>query len=236
MRTIGWLFILFGIWLIRAGFRGQVIDESGQFILPQVIEDTLTAIITGDEAKLNELDAQTSGSGLLEPTPDEQPPVLLEGSTPAGAGTGQGNADAFAASGVRGKVVAAAQSYRNDRYSQARRWQAGWSDCSSFVGKALKKAGIKPPGSSQVHSYWMSKQWPKIPASQVQAGDIAHTLGHMVLMTGKTSGIGQQRPGVNVKSGSINSLFGTTHVTYRTYSGYPKGSGGGGGGGGSSSF
>jgi cell wall-associated NlpC family hydrolase len=238
MRTIGWLFILFAVWLTRAAFKGQVFDETGNFVLPQLIEDTLTAIITGDQSKLQELDAQTSDAGLLGPTPDEVPVQLLQGSSAFAADSNS----TPGATGKRGAVVAAAQSLRGDKYSQTKRWANGFSDCSSFVGKALKKAGIKPPGISVVTSYRVSKDWKTIPKSQIQPGDIALTLSHMAIVLGPNSGIGQQRPGRNVVTGSFSNLFTGTvgKLTFKTYSGYanvsgPK-SGGGGGGGGSSSF
>jgi murein DD-endopeptidase MepM/ murein hydrolase activator NlpD len=79
VRTVGWLFILFGVWLVRAAFKGQVIDSNGKFVLPDVVEETLVAIITGDDKKLRELDKETSGEGLLSPTPEESPPKLLGG-------------------------------------------------------------------------------------------------------------------------------------------------------------
>ena len=241
MRTIGWLLILFGVWLVRAGLRGQIMDEAGNFILPTVIEETLVAIITGDDAKLKELDAQTSSTGLLSPSPENQPVQLLAGSS-AFASDAQGNSTP-GATGRRAAVISAAQGLRNDKYSQTRRWQNGFSDCSSFVGKALKKAGIKPPGSSQVHSYRLSSDWQTIPASQVQPGDIALNISHMVLCLGGGRMIGQQNSRRNVQeSSNVHDLFAGTvgRVIYKTYKGYanvsgPK-SGGGGGGGGSSSF
>ena len=235
MRTIGWVFILFAVWLLRAGLKGEILDDEGNFILGQSLSDTITALITGDTGALAELDAQQSGAGLIAPNAPIEPTVY-NAATPAANGTGQGNVDAFAGTGKRAEVVAAAKSFAGDKYSQAKRWQHGFSDCSSFVGKALKKAGIKPPGISVVTSYRISKHWKLIGASQVQPGDIAYTFHHMVLMTGKGHGIGQQRPGVNVRSGSLRTLFGSDYprfVRFKTFDGYPKPGAGGGGGGGS---
>src|SRR5688572_4117385 len=58
---------------------------------------------------------------------------------PGGAVSGTSGA------GAGNALVDAARTYASDRYSQARRWQEGYSDCSSFVGKALKIIGITPP-------------------------------------------------------------------------------------------
>jgi cell wall-associated NlpC family hydrolase len=141
----------------------------------------------------------------------------------------------------RAAVVAAAQKYVSDQYSQLRRRDAGYSDCSSFVDKALKDAGIQPPGDpwANTANFRASGDWVTIPASQVDVGDIAISLSHMVLITAKggNSGIGQQRPFVNVKTGDMQTLFGPAMVySFKTYKGYSHpaaGSGGSGGGGGS---
>lgn len=140
----------------------------------------------------------------------------------------------------RAAVVAAAQKYVKDQYSQLQRRQTGFSDCSSFVDKALKDAGIQPPGDpwANTANYRASGDWPTIEAAQVDVGDIAISISHMVLITAKggTSGIGQQRPFVNVKTGDMRTLFGSQVYVFKTYKGYshPAASGGGGDGGGGS--
>lgn len=166
-------------------------------------------------------------------------PPAVEGKpttvTPSTPGLPSGFADPR-----RAQVVAAAQKYVNDQYSQLNRALPGWSDCSSFVDKALKDVGINPPFSpwASTANYRMSPDWPVIEQSAVRPGDIAISSSHMVLVTadGGTSGIGQQRPGVNVRTGSMATLFGSQRYHFRTWKGYSRpstGAGGGGGGGGS---
>lgn len=176
----------------------------------------------------------TSGS----PPPVKGSPTDLAGVQPATAGS---SGQSGLADGKRASVVSAAQKYSGDTYSQAKRRQAGFSDCSSFVDKALKDAGISPPGSAWANTanYRASGQWRTIPAAQAQPGDIAISSAHMVLITanGGTSAIGQERTGVNVRTGSVKSLFGSQSYVFKTYTGYTvsagSGSGSGGGGGGS---
>jgi hypothetical protein len=124
----------------------------------------------------------------------------------------------------RESVVAAAQKYVGDIYSQPRRRQPGYSDCSSFVDKALTDAGISPPFGpwANTANFRISPQWRTIPANQVWPGDIAISATHMVLITGRggTSGIGQQRPGVNVRTGDMRTLFGSQSFVFKTYTGY----------------
>lgn len=140
----------------------------------------------------------------------------------------------------RAAVVAASQKYLKDQYSQLQRRRAGFSDCSSFVDKCLKDAGIQPPGDpwANTANYRTSGDWPTIDAAQVDVGDIAISISHMVLITAKggTSGIGQQRPTVNVKTGDMRTLFGSQAYVFKTYKGYshPAAGGGGQGGGGGS--
>jgi cell wall-associated NlpC family hydrolase len=131
-------------------------------------------------------------------------------------------------SGLRGRVVAAASSYSGDTYSQPKRRQPGYSDCSAFVDKALVASGIDPPGSpwANTANYRLAGDWRTIPPAQAQPGDIAVSLTHMVLVTGAggSSAIGQQRTGVNVRTGPVTSLMsGQPGYVVRTYKGYSSG-------------
>lgn len=129
----------------------------------------------------------------------------------------------------RAAVVVAAQKYAGDIYSQAKRTQAGYSDCSSFVDKALRDAGIKPPQVQWANTaiYRLSPEWKTINATAVLPGDIAISVGHMVLITAArgTAGIGQQKTGVNVKTGSMRTLFGSQPYVFKTWTGYTTTSG-----------
>lgn len=126
----------------------------------------------------------------------------------------------------RANVVASAQKYIGDTYSQAKRTLPGFSDCSSFVDKALRDAGISPPFGNWANTamYRLSPEWRTIPADQSVPGDIAISLGHMVLVTGNggSAAIGQQRPGVNVKTGSVATLMGSQSYVYKAWTGFAE--------------
>lgn len=143
-------------------------------------------------------------------------------------GVTEGQATQPTNNAVRNAVVEASQKYRNDIYSQAKRTQAGYSDCSSFVDKALKDAGIKPPGSAWASTSEFALRWPTVSAAQAQPGDIAVAGGvHMVLVTGNggSSAIGQQRPGRNVQTGTVAELMtGVGSYSFRTCPDYAQGS------------
>lgn len=71
--------------------------------------------------------------------------------------------------------------------------------------------------------YRLASTWKTIPQSSSQPGDIAVNSRHMVLVTaaGGTAAIGQERTGVNVKTGTVAALMGGTGgYVYRTYKGY----------------
>ncbi|HEY2087450.1 MAG TPA: peptidoglycan amidohydrolase family protein [Mycobacterium sp.] len=174
-------------------------------------------------------------SGKLQPVVGNPTP------NPIASGGGGGSSSGLVGP-QRSAVVAAAQKYTGDVYSQTKRTQPGYSDCSSFVDKALKDAGIKPPFNDWANTalFRTSPQWKTIPATQALPGDIAISAAHMVLITaaGGTQGIGQERPTVNVKTGTMKELFGSQSFVFKTYTGYtaPGTAGGGGGGGGGGSF
>lgn len=171
--------------------------------------------------------------GKLPPVAGKPTTDPATGVTPPSSGFGDSR---------RAAVVAAAQKYTGDIYSQAKRTQPGFSDCSSFVDKALRDAGIAPPMNPWANTalYRISPEWKKIPASQVHPGDIAISSSHMVLITaaGGAAGIGQQKPNVNVRTGNMATLFGSQTYWFMTWTGYSEapGAGKGGGGGGSGSW
>jgi cell wall-associated NlpC family hydrolase len=137
--------------------------------------------------------------------------ALYEGVGAGGSGGGGGVAQASlsgtAISGPHPEFVQAAGKYAHDTYSQARRWQAGYSDCSSFVGKALKDCGIKPPGASTTSSYLAWRLAKPISRGQIGAGDFLVSSGHMALAMNNTTAIGQQSTGRNVQVGPIKDLM-----------------------------
>lgn len=117
-------------------------------------------------------------------------------------------------------LAASAQQFAGDQYSQLKRWQQGYSDCSSFVGKALKALGVTPPGASTTLSYLASSQWKKVTAASAGAGDLAVNSAHMVILTGPGVAIGQENPTRNVQTGTVASLMsGTGPYVYLRYAG-----------------
>lgn len=121
--------------------------------------------------------------------------------TPAAGGQGAAGGDGW------GALVAAAQTFSGDKYSQANRWADGYSDCSSFAGKSLKKVGVTPPGASVTTSYLTWSALQKVSRSEVRAGDFLVNTGHMVIAISNTDAIGQQNGRSNVQVGKIETLM-----------------------------
>lgn len=138
-------------------------------------------------------------------------PAELVGATAADLATGGTNVGIAAGqAAAAGAVLAAAQKYRADKYSQLRRTQSGWSDCSSFADKVLTDIGIPPPVKwASTANYRISGEWANIPLSQARPGDIAINSHHMVVITGAggASAIGQQNPRVNIRTGTVAQLI-----------------------------
>lgn len=104
-------------------------------------------------------------------------------------------------------LISAAQKHAGERYSQSMRWQPGYSDCSSFVGKSFRDIGITPPGVSVAASYLTWSKLHRIDRAQLAAGDLCANTGHIILATGHDSAIGQQNSRDNVQTGRPENLM-----------------------------
>ncbi|MFJ3812575.1 NlpC/P60 family protein [Streptomyces sp. NPDC090073] len=121
-------------------------------------------------------------------------------------------------SALGGRIAAAAITHRGEKYSQAKRWEVGFSDCSSFVGKALKDAGVTPPGGSTTVSYRTWKKLKNVARGDIQTGDILCGPGHVAIALDASQAIGQQNKRHNVQVDSIDSImFGQPGWVARRY-------------------
>lgn len=124
--------------------------------------------------------------------------ATLGGSTTAGTPVG---------AGAHPEIATAAIARKSEQYSQAKRWQDGYSDCSSFVGKCLKDNGITPPGASVTGDYLLWSKLQKVPRDQVGAGDLLCGVGHMAIALDNTNAIGQQNSRDNVQIAPIDNIM-----------------------------
>lgn len=146
------------------------------------------------------------------------------GST-TGGGAAQASLSGVSVSGPHPEFVTAAGHHADELYSSARRWKDGYSDCSSFAGKALKDCGITPPGASTTSSFLAWRKLSPVARSQIGAGDFLVSSGHMAIAINSTTAIGQQNSRSNVQVGPISQvMWGQSWVALRYTGSSSKGS------------
>lgn len=124
------------------------------------------------------------------------------------------------ASNVTGSVAAAASPYLKDKYSQVKRRDSGWSDCSSFVYKIMRDMGSPPTVAwSNTTNYHVDPRLRTIPTAQGMEGDLALSAGHVMILTGgggtNAPAFGQQNPRENVVSGTLAEYMPKPYVIKR---------------------
>lgn len=130
-------------------------------------------------------------------------------------------------------LLQAVQAFKGDHYSQAKRWQPGFSDCSSFPGKGFKSLGITPPGASTTLDYLAWSKLRKIPSPyEAGPGDLLISTSHMAVVIDRSSAIGQQNPRSNVRTGTwADIMYGSQGYGIYRYSPTRSSSSGSGAGG-----
>lgn len=171
-----------------------------------------------DQTPLQALRAVASGAPGAVPNRPGTTDSLLQD---LGQSLGSAAGSAAAAGGGLPQLPGALEKFAADKYSKAYRNRAGYSDCSSFIGKGLRAIGITPPGPSVTGSYLASRQWKRIPRAQAGAGDLAVTPLHMCCFINNSIGIGQQNRSDNVQTGPVDTdlMYGNTPFAVLRYAG-----------------
>jgi cell wall-associated NlpC family hydrolase len=150
--------------------------------------------------------------------------IGVPGSGGDGSGVVETSLSGAAVSGPHPEFVTAAGEFVHDQYSGPRRWQKGYSDCSSFVGKALKRCGITPPGASTTTDYLAWRKTRPVSRAEIGAGDFLVSSGHMAIALSHDTAIGQQNERRNVQIGPISQIMWGQSWTALRYAGAsPKG-------------
>lgn len=166
------------------------------------------AAIKGESPLAAIREIATKGPSALSRNPQAPADIQAE-ATPSGVGYVP-KGFPTPSGGVLPELVNSAYRFAGDKYSQGKRWQNGFSDCSSFVGKAFAGIQIKPPGSSTTWDYLAWSSLSKIDPSQMGAGDLLVNTNHMVIAIDGTACIGQENPTSNVRiSTAADLMFGT---------------------------
>lgn len=160
-------------------------------------------------------------SGTL---PEGTPPTKLTNTGDFAPGVPTGTGGDFIGSTIGSALVGAARARAAEKYSQLRRFDPGFSDCSSFVWKSFRDIGITPPKAFSTTLTF--PRWPALkPVKYLEAGagDLAiapGAPGHMVILTSHSTAIGQQNRRVNVKEGRIGELMAShPYFSFYRYSG-----------------
>lgn len=169
--------------LIYAGFQGQ----SPLAALREITSGQSRGLAVGQASFVHNASATTSATSST-------------GAVAAGYLSGT-------ASAVGQALATAALTHRDELYSQAKRWQPGFSDCSSLVGKSFKDIGIPPPGASVTGSYLTWSKLRTVSKSDIQTGDLLCSAGHIAIALSPTTAIGQQNSRRNVQVGSIDDIM-----------------------------
>src|ERR1700761_9239902 len=126
--------------------------------------------------------------------------------------------------GPHPEFVAALQQFSGDKYSEAKRNQVGYSDCSSFVCKGMRAAGVSGafpagwPRTTITLKAWSALS--VVPTDSMGAGDLAisdtnGSAAHVVMIAESGIAIGQQNPTENVRVGPIADLITVSYKIYR---------------------
>lgn len=188
--------------------RAVAVATAGAFLVFVGIRDI--PVLDG----LRELTRGRLPEARNKPTGETTRAILagLDTSSSTGSSGGSGTA---VTGGSLPALVNAVTRYSGDKYSQSKRWQPGYSDCSSFVGKGLKDIGITPPGVSVTGSYLTWRQLKQIPREQLAAGDLCVNGGHMVVAVSNSEAIGQQNGRTNVRRGTPEQLMPGPFTSFR---------------------
>lgn len=111
-----------------------------------------------------------------------------------------------APSGTHPEIADGTAKFRNDRYSQLKRSQAGYSDCSSFAAKSMRAAGINV-GNLTTYGFLVWSGLRRIDKADIARGDLLINSTHMAIALDGATAIGQQNSHRNVATGPFSSIM-----------------------------
>lgn len=123
-----------------------------------------------------------------------------------GGGITYASSSGSAPSGSHPEIADATSRYRGDKYSQLRRAQAGYSDCSSFAAKSMRAAGIDV-GNLTTYGFLAWSGVRRIDKADIARGDLLINHTHMAIALDGATAIGQQNTRRNVATGSFAAIM-----------------------------
>lgn len=121
-------------------------------------------------------------------------------------------------SGPNGWLATTAMTQRGVPYSWGGESPSGF-DCSGLVQWSFRQHGISSPRTTYDQVVWSKLR--SISRSQVAAGDLIYSSGHVVIAISNSHCVAAQRRGTNVKTLPIANAFSSPIIAYKRYVG-PK--------------
>lgn len=109
------------------------------------------------------------------------------------------------------KFISAAESMIGYSYSQSNRMGARSADCSSLVGRAMKKAGITNNANMTTRSMVNDNRFTKVGKGNLQRGDILWERGHVAIFMGGNKTLEARYSIKKVAYGSLGNRFTTAY-------------------------
>lgn len=146
------------------------------------------------------------------------PPGVPKGAAPVSSGTGSADADSGAGvgAGPNAWLAQTALTQVGVRYRWGGNSPSGF-DCSGLVQWSFAQNGIVAPRTTYTQVVWGKLK--SISRSQVAAGDLVYSSGHVVIATSNTMCVAAQHTGTNVKQLAIRSAFSSPIIAYKRYVG-----------------
>lgn len=186
----------------------EVSENKEEFIVPkETTDEIIKSVMNGDygnssareqrltqegynyveiQEKINELEAEAKRQQTTSQRRSSYTPKRTSGSVNISSGQAVG-IDAFLNEAFKMKGWA---------YSQKRRWDYGYADCSSIVIRAMINSGVtKNTSNLTTHTIASDSRFYEIPMNQAKRGDILWHEGHMRIYIGEDVTFGAFKPG-----------------------------------------
>lgn len=109
------------------------------------------------------------------------------------------------------KFISAAESMRGYRYSQANRMGSNSADCSSLVGRAMKKAGLTNNAQLTTRSITSDSRFTRVGKGNLRRGDILWERGHVAIFMGGNRTLEARYSVQRVDYANLGSRFTTAY-------------------------
>ena len=209
MDTLGWFFMLAGVYLVWSGVTGRLFDVNGKLVLGANIEKMITGILTG---KLPSLEGDT---GVTNPVEIGQ---TSEGNYEGGSENSGIGGNGSTATGI--ELLNAAR--KRGSAAKGYRWAATgptYYDCSGLVWRAVQDIRPSLRKLPRFTTYTMriapwGKYFEKLPDSAARTGDIVLWKAHVGIVSGPDMFYSARNPHSGIGVSRIGGFHGSEKPVY----------------------